>query len=103
LISAFNVNSAEANRWWQKNTVLGVVLNRLMLLFIFGPISLVFMDFYKLSFVVFTLMVPYGLLVRQLAVLSVRNHLAEHPEAVSDFEDQGIIAVDSRARVTGDS
>ena len=88
---AIEVRPAEANRWWQKNTVLGVFLNRLMLLFIFVPIGLVFLDSYTLSFVIFAFMVPYGLFLRHLAVRAVHQHLELHPEAVEQFEDEGII------------
>ena len=90
-MSTFEIRPAEANRWWQKNTVAGVLLNRLMLLFIFVPIGLVFLDFYSLSFAVFAFMVPYGLLLRHLAVRAVRQHLDVHPEAAEEFENQGII------------
>ena len=90
-MSELEVRPAEANRWWQKNTVAGVLLNRLMLLFIFVPIGLVFLDSYTLSFVVFAFMVPYGLFLRHLAVRAVRQHLTNHPEAVEEFESQGII------------
>ena len=62
-----------------------------MLLFIFVPIGLVFMDSYTLSFVVFAFMVPYGLLLRHLAVRAVRQHIASHPESVEEFETQGVI------------
>jgi len=82
---------AEANRWWQKNTITGVLLNRLMLLFVFVPIGLVLMDDYKLSFVVFAFMVPYGFFLRYLAVRAVRQHLELHPVMVGDFTIQGII------------
>ena len=88
----FEVRPAEANRWWQKNTVVGVLLNRLMLLFVFVPIALVFLDSYTLSFVVFAFMVPYGLFLRHLAVRAVREHLKIHPEALEEFESQGIIS-----------
>jgi len=90
-MSEFEVHPAEANRWWQKNTVPGVLLNRLMLLFIFVPIALVFLDWYAVSFVVFAFMVPYGLFLRHLAVRAVRRHLLMHPEALEEFENQGII------------
>ena len=87
----FEIRPAEANRWWQKNTVPGVLLNRLMLLFIFVPIGLVFLNLYTLSFVVFAFMVPYGLLLRHLAVRAVRQYLEVHPETLDEFENQGII------------
>jgi len=91
-MSAFDVSPVEANRWWQQNTVPGVLLNRLMLLFIFVPIALVFVSFYTLSFVVFAFMVPYGFFLRSLAVRAVRDHLSHHPEAVEEFESKGIIS-----------
>ena len=87
----FQINPAEANRWWQKNSVTGVLLNRLMLSFIFVPIGLVFLSQYFLSFVVFAFMVPYGLVVRHLAVRAVRAYVADHPDALSEFQDDGII------------
>ena len=85
------INPIEANRWWQKNSVTGVLLNRLMLSFIFVPIGLVFMNQYVLSFVVFAFMVPYGLLVRHLAVRAVRAYVAAHPETLTGFQEEGII------------
>ena len=88
---SFEVRPGEANRWWQQTTVTGVLLNRLMFLFIFVPIALVFLDSYRLSFVVFAFMVPYGLFVRYLAVRAVRQHLEIHPEALQEFENEGII------------
>ena len=91
-MSGFDVRSGEANRWWQQNSVLGVLLNRLMLLFIFVPIALVFTNRYSLSAVVFVFMIPYGFLVRYLAMRAVRGHLMLHPEAVEEFESQGIIS-----------
>ena len=90
-MSTFEVRPSEANRWWQKNTVSGVFLNRLMLLFIFVPIGLVFLNSFTLSFIVFAFMVPYGLFVRHLAVRAVRQYLTLHPEALEEFEQQGII------------
>ena len=90
-MSAFEVSSAEANRWWQRNTVTGVLLNRLMLLFIFGPMALVFFNWYRLSIVVFALMIPYGLVVRRLAIVAVRKFVQDHPEAKEEFENEGII------------
>jgi hypothetical protein len=37
-------------------------------------------------------MVPYGLFLRHLAVRAVRDHLRIHPEALEEFESQGIIS-----------
>ena len=88
----FQINPAEANRWWQKNTVAGVLMNRLMLLFIFVPIALVFMSQYVASFVVFAFMVPYGLFLRYLAIRAVRQFVTVHPETLTEFQDQGVIS-----------
>ena len=86
------INPVEASRWWQQNSVAGVLLNRLMLLFIFGPIGLVFMKKYTASFVVFAFMVPYGLFLRHLAIRAVRLYVSAHPETVAEFQDQGVIS-----------
>lgn len=83
--------SSEANYWWQKNEPAGALLNKLMIVFIFAPIALVLKSFYLLSFVVFSLMIPYGFLVRRLAVSAVRNHLASHPDSAEDFRSAGIL------------
>jgi hypothetical protein len=91
-MSVFKVRSAEANQWWQRNQPLGALLNKLMLLFIFIPIALVFKEFYTLSFVVFAFMIPYGVFIRYLAVRAVRTHLAVHPESHEQFEQEGIVA-----------
>lgn len=89
---AFLISPLEANNWWQKNDPTGTILNRLMLAFIFVPIGLVWKHYYVLSFAVFALMVPYGLLVRQLAVRAVRRYLSVNPEQREEFEQQGIIS-----------
>jgi hypothetical protein len=91
-MSGFDVRSGEANRWWQQNSILGVLLNRLMLLFVFGPIGLVLTNRYSLSLVVFAFMIPYGFLVRYLAMRAVRSHLALNPDDAEEFESHGIIA-----------
>jgi hypothetical protein len=89
--TGFSIIAPEANEWWRKTEPAGALLNRLMILFIFAPIALVFKNLYALSFVVFSLMIPYGFLVRRLAVSAVRNHLANHPDSVEDFRDAGIL------------
>jgi hypothetical protein len=91
-MSEFEIVPLEANCWWRENARAGALLNRLMLLFIVIPIVLVVQRFYTLSFVVFAFMIPYGFLVRHLAVRAVRNYVAAHPEAVVQFEAQGIIS-----------
>ena len=88
----FEVSAAEANYWSRQTTPIGALLNKLMLLFIVVPIALVLKSFYSLSFVVFAFMVPYGLVVRHLAVRAVRRHLIEHPEECEEFEQAGIIS-----------
>ena len=86
------VSSAEANYWWRKNDPAGALLNNLMLLFIAIPIALVLKSFYAFSFAVFAFIVPYGLLVRRLAVRAVRQHLQNHPDEREKFEEAGIIS-----------
>ena len=83
---------AEANHWWRESTRTGALLNKLMVLFIVAPIVLVLKSFYVISFVVFALMIPYGLFVRYLAVRAVRQHLQSHPEDRDHFEQLGIIS-----------
>ncbi len=90
--SRSRISSAEANYWWRKNEPAGALLNNLMMLFIVAPIALVLKQFYALSFLVFVLMVPYGLFVRFLAVRAVRHHLENHPEERGEFEQSGIIS-----------
>jgi len=86
------VSSAEANYWWRKNDPTGALLNNLMLLFVAIPIALVLKSFYTFSFVVFAFIVPYGLLVRRLAVRAVRQYLQSHPEDREKFHESGIIS-----------
>jgi hypothetical protein len=91
-MSEFEIVPLEANSWWRKNVRAGAILNRLMLLFILMPIVLVTQRRYTLSFIVFAFMIPYGFLLRVLAVRAVRAHIALHPEAVAEFEAQGVIS-----------
>jgi hypothetical protein len=86
------VSPVEANYWWRETTPAGALLNKLLFLFIVVPIALVLKRFYVLSFIVFSLMVPYGLFVRHLAVRAVRQHLENHPEEREEFEQAGIIS-----------
>jgi hypothetical protein len=88
----FEISPVEANYWWRRTYPAGALLNKLMFLFIVVPIALVLKNFYGLSFVVFAFMVPYGLLVRHLAVRAVRHHLTEHPEKIEEFQQAGIIS-----------
>jgi hypothetical protein len=91
-MSEFEISPIEANYWWRQTTPVGALLNKLMFLFIVVPIALVLKRFYSLSFVVFVFMVPYGLLVRHLAVRAVRQYLLEHPDEREEFEEAGIIS-----------
>jgi len=85
------INPIEANYWWRQATAQGALLNKLMVLFIVVPIVLVVNRFYAVSFFVFLFMIPYGFLMRHLAVRAVRQHLQEHPEERGDFERAGIV------------
>ena len=88
----FEIRAVEASYWWRKNDPLGALLSTLMVLFIIVPIALVLQRWYVLSFIVFSFMVPYGLLLRHLAVRAVRRYLSEHPETVEQFQQEGIVA-----------
>ena len=85
------ISSVEAGYWWRKTNPVGALLNSLMFAFIVGPVILVFKSFYTLSLIVFALMVPYGFLLRWMAVLAVRRRLAKHPEDMLEFREAGII------------
>lgn len=91
-MSGLEISPAGANYWWRKNVPAGALLNNLMFLFIIVPITLVIKHCYTLSFVVFAFMVPYGFLVRHLAVRAVRNHIAAHPETIDELQQDGVIA-----------
>src|ERR1051326_6494575 len=91
-LSHDQISPVEANYWWRETTPAGALLNKLMFLFIVVPIALVLKSFYALSFAVFAFMVPYGLLLRHLAVRAVVQHLEEHPEERQNFEEAGIIS-----------
>lgn len=86
------ISSLAANEWWRQAKPAGSLLNRLMVLFIVAPVVLVLKGLYTLSFLVFALMVPYGLFVRHLAVRAARQHLRKHPEERKHFEESGIIS-----------
>jgi hypothetical protein len=85
------ISSLEANYWWRKTDPVGAFLNNLMFAFIVAPVVLVLRSYYVLSFVIFALMVPYGFLLRWLAVAAVRRRLAKHPEDMLEFREAGII------------
>ena len=90
-MSEFRISPIEANYWWRKNEPVGALLNSLMVLFIVVPIALVMKKVFLLSFLFFAFMVPYGLLVRSLAVRHVRRLLELYPEKSEEFRHDGII------------
>jgi hypothetical protein len=81
----------EASYWWRTSDVVGAILHRLMLLFIFVPLTLVYYRYYVPSFLVFGGIVPYGLLLQYLAQRSVIRTIRKHPEALEQFEKEGVI------------
>lgn len=87
----YRISPLEASYWWRRTSPEGAILNKLMILFILVPVTLVFKRFYTVSFLVFAFMVPYGLFLRHLAVRAVRQHLQLHPESQEEFEQAGIV------------
>lgn len=87
----FKVVRHEASYWWRTNDLAGTILHRLMLLFIFVPLTLVYYGYYVPSFLVFCGMVPYGLVLQILAERSVVGLIRKHPETVAHFEREGVI------------
>jgi len=90
-LQKLRISKVEANFWWRKHSPAGALLNNLMVAFIVVPVILVFKSYYKLSFLIFAFMAPYGFLMQWLAVYAVRAHLARNPESVVEFRDTGII------------
>ena len=91
LTAPFEVIQDEASYWWRTNRVSGTILYRLMLLFIFVPLTLVYYRHYIPSFLVFAGIIPYGYLLRYLAKRSVTLIIQKHPEALDHFEREGVI------------
>ena len=87
----FEVVRKEAWHWWRTNHVVGVILHRLMLLFIFVPLVLVYYRYYVYSFFVFAGMVPYGLFLQYLAERSIVEIIRRNPETIGHFEEEGVI------------
>jgi uncharacterized membrane protein len=87
----FDISSSEANTWWRTNDPAGAILNRLMLALVIAPALLAYNEYYKVAFVVFAFIVPYGLLVRYLAVNAVKRRIANDPESLSEFREAGIV------------
>ena len=88
----FDIDQTEASYWWRTNVVAGVILHRLMLLFIAVPAVLVWQRYYLLSGVVFMGMIPYGFFLRYLAKRTVSTFIEANPETVSEFQESGIIS-----------
>ena len=72
--------------------IAGTIMHRLMLLFIAVPVLLVATGYTALSLLIFGLMVPYGLLLQHLAARSVSTFIQTHPEALTEFEETGVIS-----------
>ncbi|HEX4998389.1 MAG TPA: hypothetical protein VFY29_09190 [Terriglobia bacterium] len=85
------ISAVEATAWWRRHEPAGAFFNRLWLAFIGAPIVLVVNDYFRASVIVFSLIVPYGFLVRYLAVIAVRRRLAREPESLSEFRDSGVV------------
>ena len=92
MLTPFKIDANEAGIWWRTNTVAGAVLYRLMLLFIVGPLILVSKGYYTTSLVVFSFMIPYGLLLKRLAKRAVINLIDSHPQTSEEFANSGIIS-----------
>ena len=87
----FEVVAKEASYWWRTNVLAGTLLHRLMLLFIAIPLVLVMKGYYLTSLLVFSFMVPYGLLLKHLARRAVAGMIAKHPKTLSEFKEAGVI------------
>ena len=87
----FHIIRKEASYWWRTNQVAGAILHRLMLLFIFVPLGLVYYRYYIASFLAFAGIVPYGFFLRYLAERSVDRIIRKHPETIDHFEQEGVI------------
>ena len=68
-----------------------------MLLFVFVPILLVLRNEIAWSIVVFSGMIPYGLLLEHLARRHVLKVIGEHPETVDEFRRMGVIRTPEEA------
>lgn len=92
--TGFRVVRKEASYWWRTRTVPGAVLHRLMLLFIFVPLALVYYRYYVASFLVFAGIVPYGLLLEYAAEWSVSRAIRKNPETLDEFAADGVVVPD---------
>jgi hypothetical protein len=87
----FEIDRTEASYWWRTNVIAGVILHRLMWLFIAASAALVWQGYQVLGFLVVLGMIPYGFFLRFLSARACSNFLEEHPESVREFENSGII------------
>lgn len=90
-MSSPEISPVEANIWWRTTQVTGVFLNRMMLALVLAPVALVLYGYTYLSLVAFASLIPYGLLLRRLAVRAVRREIRDRPEAALEFEQAGIV------------
>ncbi len=89
----FEIDRTEASYWWRTNVIPGVILHRLMWLFIAASALLVWRSYYLLGFFVLLTMIPYGFFLRYLAERSFANFIEEHPELVDEFVESRVIAI----------
>ena len=87
----FEIDRTEAAYWWRTNVIAGVILHRLMWLFIAASAALVWQGYLVLGFVVVLGMIPYGFFLRYLAERACSNFLEEHPEAIEKFIESRVI------------
>ena len=89
----FEIDRTEASYWWRTNVIAGVILHRLMWLFIAGSAALVWQGYSLLGFLVLLGMIPYGFFLQYLAERSFSNFIEEHPEAIDEFVDRRVITL----------
>ena len=88
----FEIDRTEASYWWRTNVITGVILHRLMWLFIAASASLVWLGYFVLGFIVLLGMIPYGFFLRYVAVRSFWTFIEEHPETIDEFVESRVIA-----------
>ena len=67
MYAPFDVDRTEASYWWRSNVIAGVILHRLMWLFIAASAVLVWRSYFVLGFLVLLGMIPYGFILRYVA------------------------------------
>ena len=87
----FEIDRTEASYWWRTNVIAGVILHRLMWLFIAASAALVWQGYQVLGFLVVLGMIPYGFFLRYLSERACSNFLEEHPETIDEFMENRII------------